>query len=80
MVALRSFKKNIDRVIGEIRSAPLAKGAERIFLPGEIEWEKHDRALKHGLELPSDVVASLEGLAADLQMQLPRAAKQKSKA
>jgi ureidoglycolate dehydrogenase (NAD+) len=79
MVALRSFKKNIDRVVGEIRSAPLAKGAERIFLPGEIEWEKRDRALKHGLELPSDVAASLEGLAADLQMKSPRAAKLKSK-
>jgi ureidoglycolate dehydrogenase (NAD+) len=80
MVALRSFKRNIDRVIGEIRGAPLAKGAQRIYLPGEIEWEKRDRALKHGLELPSDVVASLEGLAADLQIQLPRAGKEKQRA
>jgi ureidoglycolate dehydrogenase (NAD+) len=79
MVTLASFKKNIDRVIGEIRGAPLAKGAKRIFLPGEIEWEKRDHALKHGLELPGDVAASLQGLAADLQMELPRKSTKKSK-
>lgn len=46
-----------------LRSAPKAKGSERIFLPGEIEWGKHVIADEEGFNIPADVEASLKGLA-----------------
>jgi ureidoglycolate dehydrogenase (NAD+) len=66
MQPIEQFKQRIDHVIAEIRQAPKADGAERIYLPGDFEWENRQRALEHGIVLPSDVIGSLQGLAADL--------------
>jgi len=59
----------MDSMIREIKAAPLAKGAERIFLPGEIELEKREIALVEGIVLPPDVIASLQGLAEDVALE-----------
>jgi LDH2 family malate/lactate/ureidoglycolate dehydrogenase len=66
MMPLDEFKGRMDWMIREIKAAPLAKGAERIYLPGEIELERRDDALWQGILLPPDVVASLRGLAEDV--------------
>jgi ureidoglycolate dehydrogenase (NAD+) len=65
-----SFKHRVDKMIRDIRQAPKAKGAERIYLPGEIEWQHRRKALAGGLDLPADVLASLRGLAEDLGMKI----------
>ena len=62
------FKLRIDTLIRQIRNAPKARDADRIYLPGEKEWEHREEALTKGLDLPKDVRASLCGLAADLGM------------
>lgn len=59
------FSQRMDWLSDYIHDAPKAKGAERIYLPGEIEWEKRDQALAQGMILPPDVVDSLKGLAQD---------------
>jgi LDH2 family malate/lactate/ureidoglycolate dehydrogenase len=69
------FKERMDHVIGQIHSSEKAQGAERIYLPGEIEWERREKALAVGIELPDDVVASLRGLAEDLNLDLARIAR-----
>jgi ureidoglycolate dehydrogenase (NAD+) len=66
MMPLGEFKGRMDGMIREIKAAPLARGADRIYLPGEIELEKRDAALVEGIMLPPDVVASLRGLAEDV--------------
>ena len=66
MMPIGEFKGRMDGMIREIKSAPLAKGADRIYLPGEIELERRDGALVDGIDLPADVVASLRGLADDV--------------
>ena len=53
-------------------SAPKARGSDRIYLPGEKEWEKREAALRDGINLPSDVVASLVKMGEELHMGLPR--------
>lgn len=68
MMPLGEFKARMDGMIREIKAAPLAEGAERIYLPGEIELEKREVALVDGIVLPPDVVASLQALAEDLMM------------
>ena len=72
MMPLGEFKARMDGMIREIKAAPLAKGAERIYLPGEIEWEKQEVALVAGIPLPPDVVASLRGLADDVGLEANR--------
>jgi LDH2 family malate/lactate/ureidoglycolate dehydrogenase len=63
-----TFKERMDRTIREIRNAPKAKGTERIYLPGEMEWERRNRVLAEGIELPADVVANLRALAQELKL------------
>jgi len=72
MMQLPQFKGRMDEMIREIKAAPLAKGADRIYLPGEIELGKQEVALVEGIVLPLDVVASLCGLAEDVGLDASR--------
>jgi ureidoglycolate dehydrogenase (NAD+) len=60
IIPIGVFKHRVDEVIREIRQSPKAKGAERVYAPGEIEWEKREDALKNGIPLPEQVLADLE--------------------
>ena len=62
------FKQRMDHMIREIKNAPKAKGAERIYLPGEMEWERREKALTNGVQLPDYVIVNLYGLAEDFGM------------
>ena len=64
------FKERMDWLIRSIKQAPKAAGSERIYLPGEMEWERQDEALARGMLLPEDVIASLSGLAQDTGLDL----------
>jgi len=59
IIPIQSFKERMDCVIGQLRGAPKAKGSDRVYVPGEIEWEKRADALKNGIALPENVFASL---------------------
>jgi LDH2 family malate/lactate/ureidoglycolate dehydrogenase len=59
ILPIDSFKARIDSMILQIRQAPTATGSDRIYMPGEIEWEKRDNALKSGISLPDPVISSL---------------------
>jgi ureidoglycolate dehydrogenase (NAD+) len=68
IMPLDTFKARMDQMIREIKTAPRAVGVERIFLPGEMEWERRDRALQQGMALPDFVLSNLLGLAEDSRM------------
>jgi ureidoglycolate dehydrogenase (NAD+) len=68
LMPIDTFKARMDAMIREIKAAPKAAGAERIYLPGEMEWERRDQALRHGLQLPDSVLTNLLGLAEDVGM------------
>jgi LDH2 family malate/lactate/ureidoglycolate dehydrogenase len=59
LIPIEVFKRRIDHVITELREAPKAKGSERVYVPGEIEWEKRADALANGIPLPEQVFAAL---------------------
>lgn len=61
----------VEEMAETLRSAPKAKGAERVYTPGEIEWARHKNAQMRGIELPADVEQSLRGLADELKLSLP---------
>lgn len=46
-------------MIGEIRTAPLMEGAEKIFLPGEIEMKKSEDRTKNGIPISKEVISEL---------------------
>lgn len=62
IIAIEQFKQRIDQVIREIRQSPKAKGSERVYVPGEIEWGKREDALKNGIPLPDQIVTNLTHL------------------
>jgi ureidoglycolate dehydrogenase (NAD+) len=60
-----TFAGKIRKLENQIRSAPKAKGVERIYLPGEKEWEHYEEALQSGMILPDHMSSSLFGVAYD---------------
>jgi len=65
IMPLDQFKARMDRMIRDVRNAPKAKGSKRIYLPGEMEWERREMALAKGVQLPDYVTVNLYGLAED---------------
>lgn len=63
IMPIAEFKGRMDRMIREIKSAPKAKNSDRIYLPGEMEWERREIALKQGMQLPDHVIGSLTEIA-----------------
>ena len=64
------FKDRMDYLVNERHESPKARNAGRIYLPGEIEWERYRDAVRNGINLPADVVESLQGLAEDLGLNI----------
>jgi LDH2 family malate/lactate/ureidoglycolate dehydrogenase len=72
MMPIDEFKQRMDSMIRAIRNSPKASWAKRIYLPGEMEWEKRDEALAHGIALPQDVIQALAQLAEEFNTDLSR--------
>jgi ureidoglycolate dehydrogenase (NAD+) len=63
IMPIDQFKARIDKMIREIKNSPTAIGSDRIYLPGEIEWENRNVALKDGIALPDSILVALSELA-----------------
>ena len=63
------FASRVTHLVDEIHNSPTADGVDRLLLPGEREWNHRRKALVDGIELPSDVVGKLVGLANDLNLR-----------
>ena len=68
LMPLEQFKSRMDAMIHEVRSAPKAEGSDRIYLPGEMEWERRETALRDGLQLPDYVLINLFTVAEQTEM------------
>jgi LDH2 family malate/lactate/ureidoglycolate dehydrogenase len=65
MMGANELHSRMAELIRQIREAPRAKGVDRLYVPGEMEWERRERALRDGIELPDDVLAPLRLLAGE---------------
>lgn len=63
LMPLEQFHTRVEQLVHEIHDTPKAEGSDRIYMPGEMEWEKREHALTHGIALPEDVVEKLRELA-----------------
>lgn len=59
---LGEFNARMERLIDELKSAPLAKGFDAVFYPGEREALSEERSLREGLQLPPQTLADLAKL------------------
>lgn len=59
---LSEFKQRMSLLAAEQRDVPLAPGVERIYLPGEIEYEKKRERLRTGIPLEPYIIESLTNL------------------
>jgi LDH2 family malate/lactate/ureidoglycolate dehydrogenase len=65
---VEAFKAEMDRVIREIRESKRIEGIDRIWLPGEMEYELIRKRRANGIPLAPVVVANLRKLAAELNL------------
>jgi ureidoglycolate dehydrogenase (NAD+) len=80
IMPLEVFRDRVDAMVRDIRATPRAKGAENVYLPGEIEWRHNRAAQTKGIALPADVVESLRGMAEDLDLTVDWLTSKKSQA
>jgi LDH2 family malate/lactate/ureidoglycolate dehydrogenase len=60
------FKRDMDRLMRELKSTPPAQGQERVYVAGEIEYETAQERAEHGIPLHSSVLEGLRAVAAQL--------------
>jgi ureidoglycolate dehydrogenase (NAD+) len=70
--ALDAFTARVDETVRRIRALPPASGAERTYLPGELEHRRAREYAERGIPLPSDAVAEIVRTAALLGLAPPR--------
>jgi LDH2 family malate/lactate/ureidoglycolate dehydrogenase len=63
IVPIEEFKRRVDEMIRKVHDSPKAANSARIYLPGEMEWERREDALVNGIDLPASVLASLHSAA-----------------
>ena len=63
MMAPQVFADRMKKAVSEIRNVPKAAGHDRVYLPGEMEWERRDDAVANGLLLPDYVLMNLFAIA-----------------
>jgi len=63
-----TFKREMDRVIREIRESERMEGVDRIWLPGEIEYSRVKERLEKGIPIAPAVLEELQKLAAELKL------------
>lgn len=61
-----TFKLRMDKAISEQHETKLAKGADRIYVPGEIESEKLERYARTGIPLNPVALSEMAGSAKSL--------------
>ena len=71
ILGTKNIADGTEDFAGLLRALPRAEGCDRIYTPGEIEWDKHIVAEKEGVEIPDDVLAELNKVADKFGIELP---------
>ena len=66
---LAQFNARMEAYIAELKSAPLAKGFDEVFYPGEREARDDVRNREEGLQLPQDTLAGLARIARETGLE-----------
>ena len=67
---LEAFQKRVDLLIDRMVATPPAEGFNKVFYPGEIEFEREGDALQNGVPLPEASLAELRRAAKLVNVEL----------
>jgi LDH2 family malate/lactate/ureidoglycolate dehydrogenase len=60
------FKRDMDRLIRELKSTPPIEGQERVYVAGEIEFETADERAERGIPLLPSVLKGVQDVGQQL--------------
>jgi len=66
-----AFYADVEKLVGQVKSSPVAEGSTGIFLPGELEDMKSAEADRDGLAVSAELVGQLEELARKTGIPVP---------
>lgn len=66
--SLPEFLAEVDRYVDMVHSTPCAPGVERLYVPGEIEFDTADARRRDGIPLDAHVLTGLEALAREFSL------------
>ncbi len=64
------FKTRMELLIKDIKSSTLMEDVERIYVPGEIEYEKREQRLKEGIPFPRATLDRLEEFGKEMGIEM----------
>jgi ureidoglycolate dehydrogenase (NAD+) len=68
----RSYMLDMSKLAAKIRSSRVAKGFERVYLPGELELVTTQKRLKEGIPVDPETWAYFQKIAADFGLTPPK--------
>ena len=68
---LEEFLADMDDMLGELRRARPAEGAERVLVPGDLEYETEQERRANGIPVHPEVLEKLREIAARYEVPLP---------
>jgi LDH2 family malate/lactate/ureidoglycolate dehydrogenase len=66
---ISAIKRDVDRVVRELRASRRLPGVDRVWLPGEQSQAKLAERRREGVPLPAAMLSALNKLAAELDIQ-----------
>ncbi len=70
---LATFRPLVDSYIRQVRHSPPAQGSDRVYLPGELEFESQARRSAEGIPIPQKVWQDLVKTGRELGVELEKA-------
>jgi len=68
---LDEFRRDMDRLVRELKDSPKAQGQERIYVHGEKSYARMEKFRKEGIPLGTKVVEGLKKIGMDLSVPWP---------
>ena len=67
------FDERLAALVSMVTGVELAEGVDRIYLPGEIEWEKAQDRRKNGIPISEAVLQNLQSIGNEMNVGMPQA-------
>jgi LDH2 family malate/lactate/ureidoglycolate dehydrogenase len=65
---VQEFKRDMDRLLRELKATPPIEGQERVYAAGEIEFETASERARRGIPLLQSVIEGLKGVSQQLSV------------
>lgn len=69
-----TMEERVDQILDSMKDCPKGEGVSEIMIPGEIEYNRYEKALKEGISLSKAVTEDLLGVSEHYSVPFPKAA------